>query len=75
MRIHDSKVHYNAKVSSHWISILESKALSRVKEFGTGVLFWRWGTKISTQTPGSQDFPKFLQKLSGLIMHTFGIQR
>jgi hypothetical protein len=25
-RIHDSKVHYKAKVSSHWISKLESKA-------------------------------------------------
>jgi hypothetical protein len=70
MRIHDSKVHYNAKVSSHWISILESKALSRVEEFGTGVLFWRWGTKIPTQTPGSQNFPNFHQQLRGIIMHS-----
>jgi hypothetical protein len=75
-RIHDSNVHYNVKVSSHWISKLESKAtvitLGRI---------WYGGSysgggeqKFPTQTPESQNFPKFHQQLSGLIMHTFGIQ-
>jgi hypothetical protein len=76
MRIHDSKFQTNAKVWSNLISNLESKAKAiTCGEFGTGVIFWRWGTKIPTQTPESRNFPNFHQQLSGIIMHTFGIQR
>jgi hypothetical protein len=49
--------------------------LSRWEEFGMGVLFWRWGTKIPNSNTRVQKIPKFHQKLSGIIMHTFGIQR
>jgi hypothetical protein len=52
-------VHYNAKVSSHWITILESKALSRVEEFGTGSYPSEGEQKFPTQTPESQKFPNF----------------
>jgi hypothetical protein len=31
--------------------------------------------KFPTQIPKSQNFPKFHQQLSGIIMHTFGIQQ
>jgi hypothetical protein len=49
--------------------------LSRVEEFGTGSYSGDGEQKFPTQTPMSQKSPKFHQQLSGIIMHTFGIQR
>jgi hypothetical protein len=75
-RIHDSNVQTNAKVWSNLISNMELKAkVITCGEFGMGVLFWRWGTKIPNSNTRVPKIPKFLQQLSVLIMHTFGIQR
>jgi hypothetical protein len=52
-------VRYNAKVSSHWISILESKVLSRLEEFGTGSYSGGGEQKFPNQTPESQKIPNF----------------
>jgi hypothetical protein len=75
-RIHDSKLQTNAKVWSNLISNLESKAKAiTLGRIGYGVQFWWWGQKFPTQTPESQNFPNFHQQPSGIIMHTFDIQR
>jgi hypothetical protein len=75
-RIHDSNVHYNAKVSSHWTSNLESKA--NAITFGRiwyGVLFWQLWTKNPNSNTKVPKIPKFYQQLSDITVHIFGIQR
>jgi hypothetical protein len=75
-RIHDSKFQTNAKVWSNLISNLESTAkVIKCGEFGTRGHILAVGNKNSHSTPESQNFPNFHQKLSDIIMHTFGIQR
>jgi hypothetical protein len=46
-----------------------------VEEFGTGSYSGGGEQKFPTQTPESQNVPTFHQQLSGIIMHTFGIQK
>jgi hypothetical protein len=76
-RIHDSKFQTNAKVWSNLITNLESK----VKVIRCGRILVRGSysgggeQKFPTQTRESQNFLKFHQQLSGITMHTFGIQR
>jgi hypothetical protein len=49
--------------------------LSRLEEFGTGVLFWWLWTKIPNSNTKVPKIPKFHQQLSGINIHIFGIQR
>jgi hypothetical protein len=69
MRIHDSKLQPNAGVGAIWYSTWNLKLrLSRVEGFGTGVLFWRWGTKI----PNSNTrVPKFSQISPAAQWHNY----
>jgi hypothetical protein len=74
-RIHDSKVHYNVKDSSHWISKLESKdnviMVGRIWFEGHILVVVNKNSQFNTRVP---KIPKFHQQLSDIIMHTFGIQ-
>jgi hypothetical protein len=61
-RIHDSSLQTDAGVWSNLISNLESTAkVNTCGEFGRGVIFWRWGTKIPTQHQSPKNFRKFHQ--------------
>jgi hypothetical protein len=37
-----------------------------VEEFGTGVIFWWWGTKIPNSNTMVPKIPKFCQQLHGI---------
>jgi hypothetical protein len=75
-RIHDSQFQTNAKVWSNLISNLESKVkvitCGRIRYGGSYSGGEDKNSHSNTRVP---KFPKFHQQLSGIIMHTFGIQR